>query len=441
MAKCLRKSRPRPRRYWEPPSRATSASPAPRAGVRPLKSQDSTRVRVTMSGQEGLILSRETTLAVLPQQSAPSHGEFGWSLPGGEKPLSLAALSQLLPQVGINWIKFPVWSGGGSTERLDQLVAFADRLNRRGVEMVAVLDEPPADVRPQLGDSAGLSAADVFSASMAIWYPSLEPIMTRLSLQVKWWQLGSDSDVSFVGYPNLKRRIAEVKKQMRQFGQKINIGFGWRAINEQASNAPDAWDFLSFNANPQMTEAETGVYLDAQKSGSVKRWLSIEPLARSSYSMETRVTDLIHRMIAGRIHGADAIFIADPFDEQCGLMNPDGTPGDLFLPWRTAAAALAGAKHLGSLRLPNGSPNHVFARGSQIVIVIWNSSPCQESIFLGEGAQQIDVWGRAIEREANGDKSFAIGALPTFITTPANQSCAATWGLRLPTHACRPSLA
>jgi hypothetical protein len=381
----------------------------------PIKEPGFYRVRVTMSGQEGLILARETTLAVLPQQAAPAHGEFGWSLPGGEHPLSLAALGQLLPQVGINWIKFPVWSGGGSTERLDQLVTFADRLSRRGVEMVAVLDDPPAEVRPQLGDAPGLSAADIFSTSMSIWYPSLEPIMTRLSLQVKWWQLGSDSDVSFVGYPHLRRRIAEVKKQMRQFGQKIYLGFGWRAINEQAPNAPDAWDFLSFNANPQLTDTETGVYLDAQKGGAAKRWLSIDPLARSSYTMETRATDLIHRMIAARMHGADAIFISNPFDDQCGLMNPDGTPGDLFLPWRTTAAALAGAQHLGSLRMPGGSSNHVFARGSQIVIVIWNPKPCSESIFLGEGAQQIDVWGRAIERSDASDKSFAVGALPTFI--------------------------
>jgi hypothetical protein len=165
-----------------------------------------------------------------------------------------------------------------------------------------------------------------------------------------------------------------------------------------------------------LTEDETAIYLGAHKGENMRRWLSMEPLPRSQYTMETRASDLIRRMVAARKNGADAIFISRPFDDQCGLMSPDGTPSELFLPFRTVAAALAGAEYVGSLRLPGGSTNHVFVRGNQVVIVIWNAANSEEKIFLGEDARQIDVWGRQVEKsKTDPDAGFAVGPLPTLI--------------------------
>ena len=46
--------------------------------------------------------------------------------------------------------------------------------------------------------------------------------MTRLSLKVHWWQLGNDSDVSFIGYPQLETKLDEIKRNLEQYGQQIN---------------------------------------------------------------------------------------------------------------------------------------------------------------------------------------------------------------------------
>ena len=43
------------------------------------------------------------------------------------------------------------------------------------------------------------SAAEAFAPPVKAWYPSLEPTMIRLATQVRWWQLGTDGDTSFVG--------------------------------------------------------------------------------------------------------------------------------------------------------------------------------------------------------------------------------------------------
>ena len=87
------------------------------------------------------------------------------------------------------------------------------------------------------------------------------------------------------------------------------------------------------------------------------------------------------RMMAAKIHGAEGIFCPDPFDPERGLLEPDGTPGELLLPWRTAALLLGGARRVGTLELPGGSPNEVFSRGHDAVMVIWSDAGKEENGF------------------------------------------------------------
>jgi hypothetical protein len=47
--------------------------------------------------------------------------------------------------------------------------------------------------------------------------------MTRVSLKVRWWQLGRDGDISFVRYNKLAEKIKEVKKHLERFGKEIHL--------------------------------------------------------------------------------------------------------------------------------------------------------------------------------------------------------------------------
>ena len=99
-------------------------------------------------------------------------------------------------------------------------------------------------------------------------------------------------------------------------------------------------------------------------------------------------------MVAAKVSGHDIAFLPDPFHDECGLFNADGTPGELFLPWRTTALALSGRDSLGTLRLPGGSHNQVFANKREAVMVLWNSTPIREFAYLGDSVRRVDVWGR-----------------------------------------------
>jgi len=378
------------------------------------------RVRATMRGRKTLIHERELNLAVIKPRHSTAGGEFGWTLPDGAKPLPLPLLSQLVGQAGINWLKYPLWyDAENGHEMVERLISFGERLTAQEIELVGLLHDPPPSLRSRYGDPESLAVATIFAPDPAVWYPSLEPVMARLATRILWWQLGDDTDTSLVGYPNLVKKIGEIKGQLDRIGQDVNLGIGWGWMNEfpQAPEGKTPWRSLALSADPPMTQQELGTHLDASAGTELQRWIVLEPLSRKHYSIEVRATDLVRRMTAAKIHGAEAIFCPQPFSTDRGLMNDDGTPGELFLPWRTAALALGGAEYLGSIQLPNGSPNQIFARADEAVMVVWNEEPAEEVVYLGEDVRQIDLWGRSVtppEREHR--QVIRVGRLPSFVT-------------------------
>jgi len=88
--------------------------------------------------------------------------------------------------------------------------------------------------------------------------------------------------------------------------------------------------------------------------------------------------------------------VTDPFDEERGVLNADGSPTAMYLPWRTMAASLRGTRCLGALELPNQTPNAVLAGPHGVVVALWNDGPIRERLCLGAGATAIDAWGRPV---------------------------------------------
>lgn len=377
------------------------------------------RVRVTMAGRKTAVHQRELSLVVVDPARNPTDGEFGWTLPQGDKPLPLPLLNQLIGHAGINWVKYPFWyDETGGDEVVARVIAFAERLSAGGIELVGLLNRPPKSLRSRYGRADSLSVADIFSPDPAVWYPSLEAVMTRLATRVRRWQLGDDHDISFVGYPNVAKKVGQIKHELDRIGQDVHVGIGWQWLHEfpKATDGKTPWQFLTLSARPAMTHLELARYLQETADANVDRWVVIEPLSRKDYSLEVRATDLVRRMIAAKVEGADAIFCPDPFSTDHGLMNDDGTPGELFLSWRTTALALGGARYLGSIQLPERSRNLIFGRVNDAVMVVWNEKPTEEVLYLGESVRQIDLWGRSTVPEQRDHRQvIKVGPLPTFV--------------------------
>lgn len=361
----------------------------------PIKEDGFYRVRVIMRTANGLQDEKTVSIAIVPPLTRPNSGEFGWSLAGDDVPLSFDNLADLLPRAAVHWVKLPVWYGKSESARGDRLVVFAEQLAAEDIELVGVVDRPPAnsELAARLADDATI--ADTLSLETSTWLPLMDPVLSRLSLRVRWWQLGDDRDTSFSTFPHLEREIAKLRGKLFRFGQDVNVGLGWQWTRAAAGAVPATWDFQQFSDSPPLTGAELAEYLKLPRRKGVARWVLIEPLSRDLYDLETRARDLVEQMLAARMQGADAIFAAHPFDDECGLMTDSGSPGELLLPWRTTALLLSGTKFLGAVQLPGRSQNQLFETpDGEVLMVVWNHSPTDETIYLGENVKVIDVWGR-----------------------------------------------
>ena len=384
----------------------------------PIKEYGFYRVRVSMQTARGTLKDHVISIAVVPPLDQTNRGEFGWSLAGDDIPLSFENLQNLLPRVAVSWVKLPVWYGEAEPERGDELVQFTERLAAKDIEVVGVLDHPPKDLDFGRRIAADVTIADLLSGEdPEIWLPSLDSVLTRLSLRVRWWQLGIDSDTSYSDFRNLEQEIEKLRGQMFRFGQDVSLGLGWPWTKNSPVTKSATWEFQQLSATPSFTGKEIATYLQLPKRKGLTRWVLVDPLDREHYDLETRTRDLVEQMLAAKIHGAEGIFVNQPFDDNRGIMSDAGTPGELLLPWRTTAALLSGAQYMGSIRVPGHSENRVFeTKTGEVLMVIWNREPTQEVIYLGENVRVVDVWGRAKTPEEDGNRQIIeVANLPQFL--------------------------
>jgi hypothetical protein len=303
---------------------------------------------------------------------------------------------------------------------MEQILRFADTLNNAGIELAGMLLEPPEPAREKFGGSGRLTAATVFDSDPKNWYPSLEPAIIQLSNKVHCWQLGRDTDLSLLVLPNFieKIRVIRGKLDYAMQGMELCIGWNWEEnLPTGGAAAALPWNIVSISSDPPLSGPELAKSLDANRQSPLKCWVVLAPLARGEQPPEARAEDLVARMVAAKVHGAAAVFCPDPFDAKQGLLNPDGTPTDLFVPWRTTALEIGGGQFIGEMVLPRGSKNHVFVRDKDAAMYVWNRRPTEEVIYLGEHVQQSDIWGRVSNAASlDGKQLVEIDRRPSFVT-------------------------
>ena len=343
------------------------------------------------------MLTRETSFAVIDPAPEVSPGEFGWSFGTGPGSLSLIDLAEIASRSGVNWLKLPLWSAEYAAENSDfstsRMTLFLDQLDQHEIALVGLLSDPPAQLTDKFARHwVGISK--IFTMPREFWSPSLEPIIARHSFRIRHWQLGGETDDSFIGLSTLPQTVAAVKDEFDRIGHHARIGFHWKWDQPFPDIPASERSFLSLGDQSRPDDAELKLNLDRTRTSPLSRWVLISPPARSEKSAVERAGDLARQMLAAKLGGAEAIFATDPFDPERGLLNADGSPTDNYLPWRTVALALRGATYLGQFEMPQHSPNAVFDRGNEVVAVVWNSQQTREEIYLGERPVAVDLWGR-----------------------------------------------
>lgn len=400
------------------------------------------------------------TLAYLETQPAPVGGEFGWSL-HGLTPAMLEQVRPLLGQAGLSRVKLPTWlPSDASREDWERLHNVAFELSMRRIVPTGLLVPPPEIAGAVVSGPA--DAASVFSRPETLWWPSIEKMLFEMSMLVKQWQLSTDEDTSALQIPGMRSHLSEIRKKFNTLDYDVALGFAWDwtmpippsfrddlpAAQQAQADAPvapppvdslalppleqiparpsallDSREFVAVGTGIPLTAEELAYQLRSSEGTNVRRYVNLSPLPKNAYSTQDRVLDLVRRMLVAKINRADAVFIPHPFHDETGLMNADGTPAELFLPWRTTSLLLCGRRYAGSFRMPGGSRNVLFEDGTgQGLLVLWNEGatleePVEEVLYLGRdcGLVTLDGHRERVPRIGR-EQVVPSGPVPIFVT-------------------------
>lgn len=384
--------------------------------------------RVTITGPTGLLREDETALVVvenidrLRTGSGSFLGDFGWSILDSSDVPQPDELHVLLYEAGVRRLKYPVWFGATDSPPARRILRTVERLNVQGIAVIGTITPQPLSSEGREAQP-DLAAAQTFREARERWLPIVEPAMFDLAFKVRGWQLGHDRDLGFLALPGSADRIAVVKKEFDRIEQDSQLGVAWSWLQELPATDKPAMRFLSLISTPEMTAEELGAMLDgAGLPEGVQRWVGLSALPKHEYSADDRVRDLVARMIAAKAHHAEAVFFVDPFASETGLIERNGSPTELFLPWRAMAAALDGAEPAGSLTLPGRSENQLFLRSDDAVLIVRNDKPTEETVTINGKIRITDLFEKHVAAQTNRvgttehDTKFAVGPMPLIVT-------------------------
>ncbi|MDX1965904.1 MAG: hypothetical protein SFV23_01925 [Planctomycetaceae bacterium] len=364
------------------------------------------------------VASQETTLVILSLVQQPrKHGEFGWTVASPLHQRELTELPQIAAQAGVNWVKYPLWQTAeqNDLQASSDLAAALDQLVAAHVSPVAMLSEPPPKLRAKFAKNwHGVN--EIFSLPPEFWEGSLEPVVARYSSSVRHWQLGSERDTSFLGSSILPQTLNNTRQRIQRISLNAQLGIPWR----WESSTPDKEaDFVSIATNAATTADELRARLESADWAQVQRWVLLRLSQLSGANVSEKAGQLARLMVAAKTGGAERIFVDDVYNNEHGLLHEDGSPRELFIPWRTTALLLQDASYLGAFAFPQASPNAVFAKDGQVTVIVWNDEPTTESLYLGVDPVELDLWGRSHPLPADpvtGECRIDVGPIPRLLT-------------------------
>jgi hypothetical protein len=381
------------------------------------------RVVASLRATDRTSLVADLTLAVI-EAFEENATPFGWTFPDGAGPIPLHQLPSMLSDCHVGWMKYSCWTDPKDLKAADQIAWLMAHVQDRGIEAVGLLDQPPIGVAEGIDNRQTVPIAHVLR-DKEIWQPLLEPLMGRLALKVRRWQLGRERDFSFLSGSGLKENISQIGADLQGYGPPLELAISWPWLEPQPPSTDVSWAIAVRSDAVPLTAEALDDYLseeesDAKTRGAQKQWLLLDPLPKSEYTTVDRVRDLVFRMATVRSHDVPAAFVRDPFDPETGLLREDGSPSVMLLPWRTTSAVLGSLNKTGSLQLPSGSSNLVFSDGKRSVMMVWSEKPTTETLYLGDEVETIDVWGHRsavpnVTLQNQVRQQIEVGRLPQFV--------------------------
>ncbi len=350
------------------------------------------RVRVDLGNQHRDARHREILLAAVEESDNFDAGPFAWSIPEFNTVVQPEDLVGLVSRFGASRIKVPVWVQEDDDSMIARLSRMSDQLQSIGTDIVGKLDVPPNSMAD--GDPEQLLTLSLLR-NRDSWEQLIAPVLTRLGMKINWFQLGTDDDLSLMSHPDVAELMVDVRKRMQTYSPDLNLTLAWTWLTSLPENTSTPWNSVHFRDTPQLSAHELSNYLESETKRA-PQWISFAPLPSSRYGLLERVRDLTERAIVIKDKGVDSAFLPNPFDKEQGIFQPDGSVGEMLLPWLTLTKILGDAQYTGSIQMPKGSTNHIFSKGNDGIMFVWNDAHAIEQLYLGDNVTAQDIWGREV---------------------------------------------
>jgi len=379
-----------------------------------------------------VFFEQSESFVVLPRLSSIEPDlRFGWTLNETAYRWKIEHFLELLREGRTGRVKLPIWFDSKSLETQKLLCDTIDKLQNAEISCVGIIHSPlgSQSVKKDTVQSYSQTAA---LEDPAVWQPMLEPVFRAMCLRVLDFQIGYDDDVQFANNPRYASSINGLRTLIRRYAPEASI-----VAPRTPWLAPPPIDRWQISDEFGITESEWDLSV-SERGETLVPWTSITPVSLEKYSLGVRTRDLAARMIASlrKPDGRSVAWISDPLSEESGFLSPEGTPREMFVPYRTMIDALLHKSYIGKLDLKSGSENALLSDEQNSCFVVWSTKPTEEQLFLGANATASDIWGRpvpiqTIQTPYGPEHRFAIDQWPVIIKGVDTQVALWRMGLNL----------
>ncbi|HSW43995.1 MAG TPA: hypothetical protein VLM89_00295, partial [Phycisphaerae bacterium] len=382
------------------------------------------RADFPVTTEAGTLLSRSVCFVRLAERTnLATSGErrFGVVL-GDIDPAVAGGQRQLLGELGLQWVKVPVWHAQeallGQVPRTEALDGCLQIVREVQADPVGILrDGPGFTARPE--ETRLLSMLDLFEEPASVWKHLIAPVWTRYAGLIQVWQMGADDqpaplpdDATFGLVPRVRQEMAGLMTDpVLAATRSVRLPVG----------ADDPADYRSVLLPSSIRPGDIEGHLKAQVGKDANRlWVTVDPLPEGRYPRELRLADLGRRLIEASHLGAGAVFLEAPWDVRKHALEAWVDPREDYIILRTVAGVIGGARPVSRTTLDGTVECVIFDHRGSAVLCVWDPYAPHEGrehqIELGGRIQQLDLWGRNVFPPAAGGRQMVrVGPTPTFL--------------------------
>lgn len=396
------------------------------------------KLTVTIDAQE--LASQERTFIRLAEgdslaaRSREMTGRIPWGIildRGGR--LAPESTVELLRAVGVDSVKWPLWEDETDDETLVRGDAEVDRLLRMlhsaKVGVVGTL-EAPAPSLSLLPNGRSRGLLDLLAAPPEEWRAWLVLPLARHGRQISACQVGSDAEPETTIDQRLLTSLAQVRAEVEPLLGQPDLATPLSPHVGVADHDFPA-DILSLTMPTHLPAHRYEEYLGLGPPGA-RRWITVLPLPGERYDRGCRLAEFARRIVAAYAARPERVFVPQPWS----IFQDGGVPvvelREETLVLRTLAAALRGKEPGPDLWLAADVVGRLFINRTDdtATLVAWvDGKPASRRrviVDLGDGTNQIDLWGRITQPAAT-----ATGLELTLDETPLILAGVAAWRAEL----------